>query len=245
MIEGASHVGTAEWAFAANLTVSRESAEEKESLTRVEVDLRVPAMTGVNTLPKLTAISDPFFRIISGHVPPTIACLAFIFAVPVIGACTQAPGLPAADGQVYSIVAVHSGKCLDVDGANTSDDAAVSQWDCHNQANQLWRVQRHAGGRVTILAEHSGKCLSIAHDGPAGAAYAVQRTCRADDARKDQLWIVRGTKDNNINLVSLNGQACLDVEGSDTTAGARVLRFECTGAPNQEWALVPAAVPAI
>ena len=46
----------------------------------------------------------------------------------------------ASDG--YSrVIALHSGKCLDVGGASTDDRAEIIQWQCHGGDNQQWRVE--------------------------------------------------------------------------------------------------------
>jgi len=47
--------------------------------------------------------------------------------------------LPVADGY-YKIVALNSGKCLDVDGISLSDGAAVQQWSCWGGDNQSWQL---------------------------------------------------------------------------------------------------------
>lgn len=39
-----------------------------------------------------------------------------------------------------NIMAVHSGKCLDVEAASPDNRASVQQWDCHGGNNQKWMV---------------------------------------------------------------------------------------------------------
>ena len=46
---------------------------------------------------------------------------------------------PVADGH-YKIVALNSGKCLDVDGISLSDGAPVQQWSCWGGDNQSWQL---------------------------------------------------------------------------------------------------------
>src|SRR5689334_877776 len=59
-----------------------------------------------------------------------------------------APGL-------YELVAMHSGKCLDVYGASTDDAARVIQWPCHGGENQHWRVAPTGDGYFNLIANHS------------------------------------------------------------------------------------------
>lgn len=46
---------------------------------------------------------------------------------------------PTADGY-FSIVALNSGKCLDVAGMSTTDGAIVQQWSCSGGDNQKWQL---------------------------------------------------------------------------------------------------------
>src|SRR5262245_26989078 len=43
-------------------------------------------------------------------------------------------------GQTVTLTAVHSDKCLDVEGASRADGGRVHQWSCHGGANQQWLV---------------------------------------------------------------------------------------------------------
>jgi YD repeat-containing protein len=54
------------------------------------------------------------------------------------------------DGQDYQLVAVHSGKCVDVSDVSTTAGALVHQWTCDaagtlsSKKNQIWRLQGKA-----------------------------------------------------------------------------------------------------
>jgi|SRR4051794_14125344 hypothetical protein len=58
----------------------------------------------------------------------------------------------------FSLVAVHSSKCLDVAGFSQLDGADVIQFACHRGTNQRWTVQ-HIGGGIILKSVNSGKCL--------------------------------------------------------------------------------------
>lgn len=58
----------------------------------------------------------------------------------------------------FSLVARHSAKCLDVDGASDENGAPIIQFTCHFGPNQRWTSQ-HIGRGVILRAVHSGKCL--------------------------------------------------------------------------------------
>jgi Ricin-type beta-trefoil lectin domain-like len=63
--------------------------------------------------------------------------------------------------QVYQIVAVHSGKCLDVEGASQSAGARIQQYDClgYGQTNQLWGQVTY-GAYSALYAQHSSRAMS-------------------------------------------------------------------------------------
>jgi hypothetical protein len=58
----------------------------------------------------------------------------------------------------FSLVARHSSKCLDVDGASDENGTPIIQFTCHFGPNQRWTSQR-VGRGVILRAVHSGKCL--------------------------------------------------------------------------------------
>ncbi|GAA4908289.1 RICIN domain-containing protein [Streptomyces coeruleoprunus] len=91
---------------------------------------------------------------------------------------------------VFEIVAVHSGKCLDVAGWGKHDGARIIQWPCHGGNNQKWYLERRADNHWQIRSLHSGKCLD-AHNPPMTAppqgTYLQQWTCLGG---RNQAWRV-------------------------------------------------------
>src|SRR5262245_27518567 len=61
-----------------------------------------------------------------------------------------------------TMVAVHSGFCLDVAGGSQADGGAIHQWGCHGGTNQLWRLSPVGDRTYLIVSVHSGKCLDVA-----------------------------------------------------------------------------------
>ena len=57
----------------------------------------------------------------------------------------------------YLLVARHSGKCLDVNGASLADLASVIQWDCHEGDNQQWSVEPAGDGYPTFARDTAAK----------------------------------------------------------------------------------------
>ncbi|MED7952203.1 RICIN domain-containing protein, partial [Streptomyces sp. BE303] len=77
------------------------------------------------------------------------------------------------------IMARHSGKCLDVEGASTVDGALVVQNTCTGSQSQQWQVQKVAdgSGHVRLIARHSGKCLDVINQATTNGAALEQWTC--------------------------------------------------------------------
>ncbi|MEU6548915.1 RICIN domain-containing protein [Streptomyces sp. NPDC046915] len=54
------------------------------------------------------------------------------------------------NGKDYQLVAVHSGKCVDVSGVSTQPRALIHQWTCDpasalgTKKNQIWRLPGRA-----------------------------------------------------------------------------------------------------
>lgn len=83
-----------------------------------------------------------------------------------------------------NVVAVHSGKCLDVSGASTADGAAVIQYTCGSGTNQQWQL-RPVGGSSQLVARHSGRCLDLPGFSTANGTRLTQYSCNGGT---NQLW---------------------------------------------------------
>jgi microsomal dipeptidase-like Zn-dependent dipeptidase len=150
------------------------------------------------------------------------------------GAChpvegdAAAPAVPAAPLPAVAISAYHAGRCLDVDGASTSDGARVQQYACNGGGNQRWQLRPTAGGTWQLAAEGSGKCLAVSGDGP--GAGATQATC--GDTASQRFSAVRSG--NTFALRTAAG-LCLEVSGQSRANGAGVVTAACSGASHQQW----------
>jgi beta-glucanase (GH16 family) len=160
------------------------------------------------------------------------------------GMANQSWALELPDGTVapaQPLVALHSNKCLDVQGGAgaTQDGAAIVQSSCvAGAAHQAWTVRGEAGGPVELVVQHSGKCLSVKDANPANEALIEQRAC---DGAASQRWSMQGTGTQGRYrfLTALAGGRCLDVRGgvNATQDGALLELWDCTGQNNQTWTL--------
>lgn len=134
-----------------------------------------------------------------------------------------------------TLVARHSGKCLDVANASTAGAATVIQYACHHGANQDWQVRTIAGGYVHLLARHSHKCLDVAGSSTADGAVAVQNACNAGST--SQQWTLRALGAGYYQVVARHSGRCLDVAAASTADSARILQWPCGSGANQQWSI--------
>jgi hypothetical protein len=138
---------------------------------------------------------------------------------------------------IASLVARHSGKCLDVYNGSMADGANVQQWVCGNgQANQEWRFKDAGNGYYTLRARHSHKCLDVYNGSMADGANVQQWICGKGQANQE--WRLDQKDNGYFTVVNRNSGKCLDVYNGDIADGANVQQWPCLGAnPNQEWKL--------
>ncbi|MGC5050492.1 endo-1,4-beta-xylanase [Micromonospora sp. DT48] len=113
-----------------------------------------------------------------------------------------------------------SGRCLDVNGANSANGSQMIIWDCHNNANQ----QFTQNGRALQVM---GKCLDAPNNASAGTQVQIWDCSGA----ANQQWVF------NSNGTISNAQTglCLDVNGAATANGSAVIVWNCHGGGNQRW----------
>jgi chitinase len=149
----------------------------------------------------------------------------------------------------YRLKAVHSSKCVDVEGGTsaTANGANVHQWSCHTNDNQKWDIT-HCGSGVHILkAVHSGKFMNVygGSDGP----------CCNDDGANIQQWgsytcssTAQNVKfkfiDKGAGKYQLQAQSsgkCVDVSGgvSAIENGRNIHQWSCHENDNQRFWLEP------
>lgn len=149
-------------------------------------------------------------------------------------------------GQLYpnwttgtrQLIAKHSNKCLDVNGAASGDGANVHQWGCHGGNNQKWRLEPvfTTGNYYRILAHHSGKALDVWGISTANGANVHQWEWWMGN---NQLWELIPRGNNYFMIRARHSNRCLDVSGAGTGNGANVQQWDCHGGDNQLWRIVP------
>ena len=144
------------------------------------------------------------------------------------GLAMAAGAPPAAPGTIQSVA---TGKCLDVSRGSLSDGAAVIQYDCHDGANQSWRVAPGAAGTVQLVNAKSGKCLAIQAGGARAGSLIEQATCAASDG---QVWRLE-PDGRDYAVRDAASRLCVDIPRGSQSSGVQVALWKCSGSANQRW----------
>jgi hypothetical protein len=137
-------------------------------------------------------------------------------------------------GATYQLLAVHSGKALEIAARSTADGTVASTYTANGGTNQHWRLTA-TGGYYTITNVNSGKALDVVDqstlDGGAVAQWAA-------NGGTNQQWSIVDATAAAVKVVNRNSGKVLDVSGASTTDGAAVVQWSDTGGSNQQWTLV-------
>jgi hypothetical protein len=135
-------------------------------------------------------------------------------------------------GVFYHLVAQHSGKLVDINGASTAAGATLIQWPANGGLNQQFEFVDSGGGYFRIRVRHSGLVLQVASNG-SGADISQQ----PDTGATSQQWRVVDLGGGVVSLVNRQSGLAVDVWEESTADGARISQWTVTGNPNQRFAL--------
>ncbi|MFE7549312.1 ricin-type beta-trefoil lectin domain protein [Streptomyces gardneri] len=120
-----------------------------------------------------------------------------------------------------------TGKCLDVNRADSANGTAVQIWSCNGSDGQLWTARSDGTLRAV------GKCLDALGRGTANGTRVAIWDCNGG---ANQQWQVYNGGYRN----PVSGR-CLDDPGASTTDGTQLILWDCNGRANQRWTALPVA----
>jgi alpha-L-fucosidase len=132
----------------------------------------------------------------------------------------------ASTGAGATITGVSSGKCVDVQGANSQDGTDLDLWTCNGSIAQQWTYYA-SSGEVRAM----GKCMDVEYASPADGTTVQLYTCNGSNAQK---W----TYDSTSKQLKALGK-CLDATGGGTTDGTKLIIWTCHSGDNQKWQINP------
>lgn len=141
-------------------------------------------------------------------------------------------------GYWYKLIARHSGKCLEIEGDETStaDGLNVRQWAYRDQFNQQWKLEDTADGYYRLTPRHAqDKCLHVQDNADADGTNIEQSTYTGSAYQK---WKLVPARDGCFAIMSQGSEKGIDVSGVSTADGANVLQWPCRDQDNQLWQFV-------
>jgi astacin (peptidase family M12A)/ricin-type beta-trefoil lectin protein len=147
------------------------------------------------------------------------------------------------------LTAMHSGKCVDVPGGAAFPQTIVTQYDCHQGANQGWLLRwwENAWGTDYYVIETadpngvansngSGLCLDVQWASQAPLAPLMLWECYGGPSQEWSM-VKAGGLNNGYKLVARHSGQCLDVFWSSPNNGAWIVQAPCTSSESQIWGM--------
>lgn len=145
----------------------------------------------------------------------------------------------------YMIQSVHSGLCLDIEGASLNENANVQQYRCKASGNQRFKI-------ITLIFDDalyvsfknvkSGRSLAIDHGTQdSRSENVVQKMNTVYTNEEVVLWRLVPTIGDAMMIKSFDWEAgCLDVKKASLEQKGNIQVFdECHGESNQLFRLIP------
>ena len=103
---------------------------------------------------------------------------------------------------------------------------------CKRRA-QKWTLKQLDTGEYEIINRKRGKCLGIIDDSTFPEKEAVMQDCTRSGS---QLWNINASGDY-FEIINVNSDFCLTVEGDSLDDGATLIQFPCDGRDSQQWTM--------
>ncbi|MBO3100519.1 family 43 glycosylhydrolase [Cellulomonas fengjieae] len=162
--------------------------------------------------------------------PGRFAALGAITAL--VAAATLAALAPPARAAAPPLVSAQSGRCLDVNGNDSTPGAGVQIWDCNGVAGQGWTLT--SAGELRTF--DGTRCLDALNWGTTAGTALISWSCTGG-ANQRFAWGSNGS------LVHQQSRLCVDVDGSRTANGTPVHLWTCNGRENQRWSATGSPAP--
>ncbi|MDG4785978.1 glycoside hydrolase N-terminal domain-containing protein [Micromonospora sp. WMMD1102] len=139
---------------------------------------------------------------------------------------------PVETGGYYRLLAQHSGKAADINGASTAAGAQLIQWQSGSGLNQQFEFLASDGGYHRIRSRHSGLVLQVA-----GNSTGADITQQPDSGATSQQWRVEDQGSGVVRMVNRQSGLAMDVWQASTADGARISQWTPSTGANQRFQL--------
>jgi hypothetical protein len=165
-----------------------------------------------------------------------VAFVAMVTGVVVVpapaGAAATAGDSPSLAAVVtYKIINDVSRRCMEVEGASTSEGARIQQWGCGGDHHRQWVVTETVDG-VRYHNRHSGMCLTAVW----GTVNVTQLACSEFDGRQRWHWRTANVAGARV-LVNVTpfGDSCLALRPFSFVDGRVIGIADCATTSAQLW----------
>ncbi len=141
-------------------------------------------------------------------------------------------------GQVYRLVARHSGQVLDVNQCSLTNGMKVQQWPWQGGNCQRWKITATDNGFYKLTAQHSGQALEV---GSALATNGAKVNQWPSNDCTCQQWKIESTEAGFYKLTARHSDQVLEVGSALTSDGAAVNQWPWNTSFCQQWAIEPVA----
>jgi subtilisin family serine protease len=136
----------------------------------------------------------------------------------------------------YEVVARHTGKCLDVFDASTSNGAKFIQWPCIGEPNQEFQIIPVGDNYYKFIARHSNRVMAVLNASQANGALVVQAL---DSGTAHQQWRIIDTTNGYVRIMARHSGKALEVDGGFTFDGTQTQQWDYFGLTHQQWLIRP------
>jgi hypothetical protein len=165
--------------------------------------------------------------------------------ITLLGLMVGASGSPAhpisasaARGDSYFFLS--SGKCMDDPGGSTVRGTQLQQWTCnsnYDNPNQHFGLVLAGLNKYWFKNVTNGQCLTVSGGSTSNGAAIVQWPC---GYYQDQYFAIIYHRPGTYPLLAYQYESyisgrCLNVSGYSGANGARIIQWDCSGAPDNEY----------
>ncbi|WP_404338696.1 family 43 glycosylhydrolase [Pseudoalteromonas mariniglutinosa] len=144
----------------------------------------------------------------------------------------------AIDNGVYTIKSKYSNKFVEVENAQTNDEANVSQWGLTQHDTQRWIITSVGGNDYSVINLHSGKALEVFDWSTADGANVVQYEY-AEIAT--QHWQINKDGNGYVSFINTHSGKALDLYNFNGNDGANINQWTYNASDAQRWQLTKLA----
>jgi endonuclease/exonuclease/phosphatase family metal-dependent hydrolase len=135
--------------------------------------------------------------------------------------------------EAATLVAAHSGKCLDLQYEALDRGTRIAQKECDGSRSQTFTLIPTDSGYYRIQSNKSGNCVNISGKNLYNGGLVIQWTC-TDWAINDQ-FLLSENSDGSYSLAARHSGLCVDVPAKSLADDVALIQWTCHGGANQRF----------